>query len=117
MFINLFLFLAISSFERNSFNSDSARNNDLEGIRVEESIHYKLACVYMNSADILSTLAGILIKLTEEYNQPAVHAHTFIHSKGEALTALILPTVRILRKLLTELILIRHRCNETLDLS
>lgn len=78
-----------------------------------EVIKYKLSLLHMNAGDILATCTDILKKLEECYPMPSVHAHTFVGSKGEALAALLLPIVRILRKIFKELIIIRNTSKMT----
>jgi hypothetical protein len=56
---------------------------------------------------MVSTMIAILLKICGEFSQPTIHAHVFVSAKGDAMLALILPLIKVLRKTITQVIQVR----------
>lgn len=67
-------------------------------------LKYKFVTLQFYSADGIATCIQILEKLTTFFAQPAVHISTMSSTQGQLLTQILLPTVEILRKMLTYVI-------------
>lgn len=67
-------------------------------------LKYKFVILQFYSADGILTCIQILEKLTTYFAQPAVHLATLSASQGQMLTQILLPTIEILRKMLTYVI-------------
>lgn len=64
-------------------------------------LKYKFVILQFYSADGILTCIQILEKLTTFFTQPSVHVATLGSTQGQMLTQILLPTVEILRKMLT----------------
>lgn len=64
-------------------------------------LKYKFALLQFYSADGISTCISILEKLCTYFAQPAVHTATLGTSQGILATQILLPTLEILRKMIT----------------
>lgn len=64
-------------------------------------LKYKFALLQFYSADGISTCISILEKLCTYFAQPAVHTATLGTSQGTLATQILLPTLEILRKMIT----------------
>jgi hypothetical protein len=73
-----------------------------------EELKYKIGYVRMNSVDLVSTMSTLLSKIITEFDQPSLQAHSFVRAKGDAIVSVVLPIVRLMRKLLTEVIQVRN---------
>lgn len=67
-------------------------------------LKYKFVILQFYSADGISTCIQILEKLTTYFSQPAIHTSTLGSVQGHLLTQILLPTIEILRKMLTYVI-------------
>lgn len=67
-------------------------------------LKYKFVILQFYSADGISLCIQILDKLTAYFAQPSVHIATLGSTQGHMLTQILLPTVEILRKMLTYVI-------------
>lgn len=67
-------------------------------------LKYKFVILQFYSADGISTCIQILDKLTTFFAQPAVHIATLGSTQGQMLTQILLPTIEILRKMLSYVI-------------
>ncbi|XP_031627673.1 protein virilizer [Contarinia nasturtii] len=67
-------------------------------------LKYKFVILQFYSADGISTCIQILDKLTTFFTQPAVHIATLGSTQGQMLTQILLPTIEILRKMLSYVI-------------
>lgn len=67
-------------------------------------LKYKFVVLQFYSADGISMCIQILDKLTTYFAQPAVHVATLGSTQGQMLTEILLPTIEILRKMLTYVI-------------
>lgn len=82
----------------NKFRSPKDREHQVE-------LKYKFVILqFYSTADGISTCVQILEKLTTFFAQPAVHVATLGSMQGQMLTQILLPTVEILRKMLTYVI-------------
>lgn len=73
-------------------------------------LKYKFVILQFYSADGVSTIISILDKLTNFFEQPAIHAPSLASSQGVLTTHILLPAMQILRKMLTYVI----QCRNTL---
>lgn len=67
-------------------------------------LKYKFVILQFYSADGISTCIQILEKLTTFFAQPSVHVAALGSTQGQMLTQILLPTIEILRKMLTYVI-------------
>lgn len=67
-------------------------------------LKYKFVILQFYSADGISTCCSIMDKLTAYFAQPAVHAAALLTHQGSLATQILLPTIEILRKMLTYVI-------------
>lgn len=67
-------------------------------------LKFKFVILQFYSNDGILTCIQILDKLTTYFAQPAVHTSTLTSIQGQSLTQILLPTVEILRKMLTYVI-------------
>lgn len=113
MALRIIRYLAIpdtSTFDSGSdfadtFGDFSATNKSkLTQEQHQVELKFKFVILQLYSADGISTCIQILDKLTSYFTQPAVHASTFSSSQGQSLTQILLPTVEILRKMLSYVI-------------
>lgn len=73
-------------------------------------LKYKFVILQFYSADGVSTILSILEKLTNFFEQPAIHAPSLASTQGVLTTNILLPAMQILRKMLTYVI----QCRNTL---
>lgn len=64
-------------------------------------LKYKFALLQFYSADGIATCVSILDKLSTYFAQPAVHTAALATNQGTLATHILLPTMEVLRKLLT----------------
>lgn len=67
-------------------------------------LKYKYAVLQFYSADGISTCVSILDKITTYFAQPSVHSATLSTNQGVLMTQILLPTMELLRKMLTYVI-------------
>ncbi|XP_068224412.1 protein virilizer isoform X3 [Palaemon carinicauda] len=80
---------------------------DHNGELIEE-LKYKYATVQLFSADCHTYLTNLLSKLCSMYSQPSVHGSDFMASEGATVLAVIQPTLRLLKNILTYVIHARN---------
>lgn len=71
-------------------------------------LKYKFVLLQFYSADGMSTCISILDKINAYFSQPAVHTATLGSNTGTLLIQILLPTMKILRKMLTYVIECRN---------
>lgn len=71
-------------------------------------LKYKFALLQFYSADGIATCTSILDKLCNYFTQPAVHSAALGTAQGTLATQILLPTMEILRKMLTYVIETRN---------
>lgn len=71
-------------------------------------LKYAYAVVQLFSHDILSVLLSVLLKLCQSYVQPAVHGPVLAGPQGSLLLSTVHPSLRLIRRLLSQLI----RCRD-----
>lgn len=86
--------------------SDAGALNKMKLPKEQHQIElkYKFVILQFYSADGISICLQILEKLTAYFAQPSVHIATLGSTQGHMLTQILLPTVEILRKMLTYVI-------------
>lgn len=67
-------------------------------------LKYKFVILQLYSADGAALCVQILEKLTAFYSQPSLHTSTLSAQQGQQLVQIVLPTIEILRKMLTYVI-------------
>ena len=80
---------------------------DHNGELIEE-LKYKYATVQLFSSDCHTHLTNLLSKLCSMYSQPSVHGSDFMGSEGALVLAVIQPTLRLLKNILTYVIHARN---------
>lgn len=85
---------------------DAGATNKLKLPKEQHQVElkYKFVILQFYSADGIATCIQILEKLTTFFAQPAVHVATLGSQQGQMLTQILLPTIEILRKMLTYVI-------------
>lgn len=85
---------------------DASATNKFKLAQEQHQVELKYKCVILQlySADGCSTCVQILEKLTTYFAQPAVHVATLGSGQGQLLLQILLPTIQILRKMLTYVI-------------
>ena len=78
-------------------------------------LKYAYAIVQLFSHDMLSLLVSILLKLCQAYEQPAVHGAVLAGPQGFLLLSIVHPSLKLIRRLLCQLI--RCRDGEFRDLT
>lgn len=71
-------------------------------------LKYKFVILQFYSADGISTCASILEKITTYFTQPMAHSAALSTSQGVLATQILLPTMELLRKMLTYVIECRN---------
>ena len=71
-------------------------------------LKYTYAIVQVFSHDMLNVLVNILLKLCQAYEQPAVHAAILAGPQGSYLLAIVHPALKLIRRLLSQVI----RCRD-----
>lgn len=85
-----------------TFGDASAMNKSkLPKEQHQVELKYKFVMLQFYSADGISTCVQILDKLTTFFAQPSVHVATLGSTQGQMLTQILLPTIKILQKMLT----------------
>lgn len=79
--------------------AQSRNQSKFEQHQVE--LKYKFALLQFYSADGIATCVSILDKLSAYFAQPAVHTAALATNQGTLATHILLPTLEVLRKLLT----------------
>lgn len=88
-----------------TFGDASATNKfKLPQEQHQVELKHKFVILQFYSTDGCSTCVQILEKLTAYFAQPAVHVATLGATQGQLLTQILLPTIQILRKMLTYVI-------------
>lgn len=88
-----------------TFGDAGATNKFRSSKDHQVELKYKFVILqFYSTADGISTCVQILEKLTTFFAQPAVHVATLGSMQGQMLTQILLPTVEILRKMLTYVI-------------
>ena len=72
-------------------------------------LKYAYAVVQLFSHDILSLLVGVLLKLCQAYEQPTIHTPILAGPQGSLLLFVVHPSLKLIRRLLSQLI----RCRDT----
>lgn len=85
---------------------DAGATNKLKLPKEQHQVElkYKFVILQFYSADGISTCIQIFDKLTAYFAQPAVHVAMLGSAQGQMLTQILLPTIEILRKMLTYVI-------------
>lgn len=91
--------LGISKFDEEE-NGEKSEHLELK---------YKFVILQFYSADGVSTIISILDKITNYFEQPAIHAPSLASSQGVLTTHILLPAMQILRKMLTYVIQCRNK--------
>lgn len=96
-----------------SFSTSSSVSFQAEpgGVNSEDYVElkYAYAVVQLFSHDMLSLLVGVLQKLCQSYEQPAVHGPVLAGPQGSLLLFVVHPSLKLIRRLLSQLI----RCRDT----
>ncbi|XP_063240539.1 protein virilizer isoform X2 [Bacillus rossius redtenbacheri] len=82
---------------------------DVEDSESCVELKYKHVILQLFSLDGVAHLTTILQRLCELYEQPALHATSFVTSQGATLVSFVLPAIQLLRRMLTYVI----RCRNT----
>lgn len=85
---------------------DAGATNKLKMPKEQHQVElkYKFVILQFYSADGITTCIQILDKLTAYFAQPAIHVAPLGAVQGQMLTQILLPTIEILRKMLTYVI-------------
>lgn len=85
---------------------DAGATNKLKLPKEQHQVElkHKFVILQFYSADGITTCVQILEKLTTFFAQPSVHIATLGSTQGQMLTQILLPTIEILRKMLTYVI-------------
>lgn len=87
--------LGISRHEnRSTVASDNPFTNYAE-------LKYKYVILQLHSLDGILVLTKLLQKITNYYEQPALHAHVFVSTQGVYIVNVLQPVVELLRRMLT----------------
>jgi len=108
----LLYFLAIAREDNDVFKNFQAVEDQEMNIR---QLKYDLALGKLYSLDIISTLIGIIKKVLEEFQQPAIHSHVFVSFRGDALLSLLLPLIKVVKKIISRVVQLR-KAGKTLSL-
>lgn len=87
-----------------AINVAASNKNQAKFEQHQVELKYKFAVLQFYSADGIATCVSIMDKLTSFFAQPAVHSAALTTSQGVFAMQLLLPTVEILRKMLTYVI-------------
>lgn len=85
-----------------------AEYDDVQGVTENIELKYKYIILKLYSADGVSLLISILEKLNSYFEQPDIHSATLINNQGILLTQILMPTIQVLRKMITYVIQCRN---------
>ena len=72
-------------------------------------LKYSYAVVQLFSRDLLCLLVSVLLKLCQSYEQPTVHSAVLAGPQGSLLLSIVRPALKLIRRLLTQVI----RCRDS----